>query len=265
MGKIKIVLKMKKIFWSMRKMAFKWMKSKKLPNWYMDDLNLIIKQRGDNRIFENINHWPILNEKYIEAGEAKGHYFHQDLYAAQKIYENKPIKHVDIGSRIDGFVAHVASYRNIELMDIRPLKSSITNVTFREANLLELTSDLENYCDSISSLHVIEHFGLGRYGDPIDYFGYIKALDNIKVILQKDGLFYFSVPIGPQRIEFNAHRVFSLEYLIQILKERYLIVEFSYVNDEGYFYRNFKLNEEDISSNLNCNYGCGIFVLKNNK
>jgi hypothetical protein len=55
MGKIKIVLKMKKILWSMRKMAFKWMKSKKLPNWYMDDLNLIIKQRGENRIFENIN------------------------------------------------------------------------------------------------------------------------------------------------------------------------------------------------------------------
>jgi hypothetical protein len=198
----------------------------------------------------------------VEAGEAKGHYFHQDLYEAQKIYENNAIKHVYIGSRIDGFVAHVASYRKIELLDIRPLKTPITNVSFREANLLELPSELENYCNSISSLHVIEHFGLGRYGDPIDYFGYIKALDNIKFILQKNGLFYFSVPIGPQRIEFNAHRVFSLEYLVQTLKERFSILEFSIVDDNGELHTNIKLNPDMVKSNCNCNYGCGIFVLR---
>lgn len=73
---------------------------------------------------------------------------------------------------------------------------------------MELPAGMVNYCDSISSLHAIEHFGLGRYGDPIDYFGYLKALQNIAKIVKTGGTFYFSVPIGPQRIEFNAHRVF---------------------------------------------------------
>jgi hypothetical protein len=75
----------------------------------------------------------------------------------------------------------------------------------------------KNYCDSISSLHAIEHFWLGRYGDRIDINGYIKGLNTIYWMLKKWGIFYFSVPIGPQRIEFNAHRVFSLKYLVELL------------------------------------------------
>lgn len=95
---------------------------------------------------------------------------------------------------------------------------------------------LVNYCDSISSLHVIEHFGIGRYGDPIDYFGYLKAINNITKILKSGGIFYFSVPIGPQRIEFNAHRVFSVAYLINILSQNFEIRSFSYVNDTEDFF-----------------------------
>lgn len=90
-------------------------------------------------------------------------------------------------------------------------------------------------------------------------------MDNIKIILKGEGLFYFSVPIGPQRIEFNAHRVFSLEYLIEILKERFSIIEFSYVDDSGDFHTNMKLDKENVKSNFNCHYGCGIFILQNNK
>ena len=99
-----------------------------------------------------------------------------------------------------------------------------------------------NSCDSISSLHAIEHFGLGRYGDTIDYFGHIKAIKRITEILTTGGIFYFSVPIGEQRIEFNAHRVFSVEYLIDLLKKDYSILRFSYVNDNGDFFENVKLS-----------------------
>ena len=87
-----------------------------------------------------------------------------------------------------------------------------------------LPNDLINYYDSISSLHAIEHFGLGRYGDPIDYYGFEKAIDNISKLLEISGHFYFSVPIGPQRIEFNAHRVFSIKFLnimVFIVKSRF--------------------------------------------
>ena len=126
---------------------------------------------------------------------------------------------------------------------------------------MELPSDLMNYCDSVSSLHVIEHFGLGRYGDPIDYFGYLKAIDNISKILVSGGTFYFSVPIGPQRIEFNAHRVFSVEHLLQILSKKFIIDTFSYVDDRGDFFEKVELTEDRIKSNFSCNFGCGIFIL----
>ena len=264
MGKFRILRNMKKFLYRIKKLFLINLGIKRLPDWYFNDLDLIIKQKEYDQTFQIISQYPIVNEKNSDAGNAQGHYFHQDLYSAQKIYENNPIKHVDIGSRIDGFVAHVASYRKIELLDIRPFNDSITNVIFREANLLDLPADLEDYCDSISSLHVIEHIGLGRYGDPIDYWGYLKALDNVKFILKEGGLFYFSVPIGPQRIEFNAHRVFSLEYLIQILNERFRILEFAYVDDKGDLHIDIELNDDNIKSNFDCYWGCGIFILQNN-
>ena len=37
--------------------------------------------------------------------------------------------------------------------------------------------------DSLSCLHAIEHFGLGRYSDPIDINGHIKGLENMISLL----------------------------------------------------------------------------------
>lgn len=94
----------------------------------------------------------------------------------------------------------MASFREIEVFDIRPIDGKIKNVKFIQANLMDLDKSLIGYCDSISSLHAIEHFGLGRYGDRLDFEGYLKGLNNIYQILKPKGKFYFSVPIGKQRI-----------------------------------------------------------------
>ena len=124
-----------------------------------------------------------------------------------------------------------------------------------------LPEDLIDYTDSISSLHALEHFGLGRYGDPLDYYGYLKGLASITKILKTGGRFYFSVPIGEQRIEFNAHRVFSVSYLIKILSEDYKIENFSFVNDKGDFIKNQLLDPTLAEISYGCKYGCGIFEL----
>jgi SAM-dependent methyltransferase len=205
---------------------------------------------------------PVLSERNEEGGIMKGAYFHQDLYVAQKIFESKPIKHLDIGSRVDGFVAHVASFRKIEIIDIRPITSSVTNISFRQADLMLMPEELTNYYDSVSSLHAIEHFGLGRYGDPIDYFGHIKAINNIAKILKTDGIFYFSVPMGPQRIEFNEQRVFSLKYLLNLVKSSFKLISFAYVNDAGELIIDAELTDKYINNNFNCYCGCAIFTLK---
>lgn len=74
--------------------------------------------------------YPMLADKYDKNGNLEDHYFYQDLLVASRVFENKPVKHVDIGSRIDGFVTHVASFREIEVFDIRPLKITNSNIRF---------------------------------------------------------------------------------------------------------------------------------------
>ena len=233
------------------------------------DLGNFIRDRG---VFERdmskmeekwpIESYPILGDRYASSGTASGHYFHQDLLVAQRIFLAGPQKHVDIGSRVDGFIAHVASFREIEVFDIRPMEILIPNVRFVKMDLMEDRPDYTDYCDSISSLHTIEHFGLGRYGDRIDVNGHLKGLDSIYRMLKKRGIFYFSVPIGRQRVEFNAHRVFSPRYLFDLLKGRFELLSFSYVDDAGMLHANITPDETALERDFGCEYGCGIFELR---
>lgn len=228
---------------------------------YFTDKKELAKQRGANNLFPFGSNRIVIEDRTAESGSASGHYFHQDLLIAKKIYENKPVRHVDIGSRIDGFVAHVAVFREIEVFDIREQNNEIKNIIFRKADLMKLPDEMLEYTDSISALHSIEHFGLGRYGDPIDYYGHEKAILNITKILKRGGKFYFSVPVGPQRINFNAHRVFSLQYLIDLLSVNFKIDAFSFVDDLGSLAENIPLIQSEIDRNYGCFYGCGIFEL----
>lgn len=232
--------------------------------FYFNDYSKIKKQKGDDTKFYFGSNYPILNERFSESGTMSGHYFHQDLFVARKIFINNPIRHLDIGSRTDGFVSHVAVFREIEIIDIREQKSKVKNILFRKANLMQLPDNMINSCDSISSLHAIEHFGLGRYGDPIDYNGYLKAITNINKILKIGGKFYFSVPIGDQRIEFNAHRVFSVRYLLDLFATNFILDSFSFVDDNGDFFENCELTPTELDRNYGCHYGCGIFELTKN-
>lgn len=231
--------------------------------YFIRDLNKIKTQRISTiKEFPFGKYYPCLNERFTDSGSTKGHYFHQDLLVARRIYLNNPSIHIDIGSRMDGFVAHVASFRSIEVIDIRPLSSSVPNIIFKQADMMApLMNSLVGYSDSLSCLHALEHFGLGRYGDTVNYDGYILGLNNLYRILKRKGKLYLSVPIGLQRIEFNAHRVFSVKYLLECFDGKYEIDQFSFVDDKGELHENVSLNEVDINNNFGCNYGCGIFEM----
>lgn len=204
--------------------------------------------------------YPCIDDRYSNGGQASGHYFHQDLLVASKVFEKNPRNHIDVGSRIDGFVAHVASFRPVSVIDIRPLASNVRNIEYLQADMMaELPVEFVDVADSVSCLHALEHFGLGRYGDPVCWDGHLKGFRNLMRMLKKGGTLYLSVPIGEQRIEFNAHRVFSVRYLLKMLKPYVKIADFSFVDDKGELHESIPLDDQGIVTNFGCEYGCGIF------
>ena len=166
---------------------------------------------------------PCLHDRYEEGGATKSEYFWQDLLVARAIHAAKPVKHVDIGSRVDGFVAHVASFREIEVFDVRPISTTVPGVVFHQADLMDRASlpkaEELGYCDSLSCLHTIEHFGLGRYGDPINPQGYKGGIANMAQLLRPGATFYLSTPIGQERVEFNANWVFDPRSIVRCAED----------------------------------------------
>src|ERR1700737_2012841 len=98
--------------------------------WFYYDYRNLKRQLAGDTAFPFTQWHPIFTDKFLDSGVLSGYYFHQDLLIAQRIFLNNPQKHVDIGSRTDGFVAHVAVFREIEVFDIRTLISKVDNIKF---------------------------------------------------------------------------------------------------------------------------------------
>ena len=204
--------------------------------------------------------FPILSDWADQAGAASGAYFHQDLLVARRIYEANPQRHVDVGSRIDGFVAHVAVFREIEVLDIRPMRSQIRNVRFIQADLMRSTPELAASTDSLSCLHALEHFGLGRYGDPIDPTGHLKGFRSLIELLKPGATFYLSFPIGRPRVEFNAHRVFDCQEVLSWPGSELLRLDtFDFVDDDGTVHEDIGLDALRVQC-AQLEHGCGIYT-----
>ena len=171
-----------------------------------------------------------LSDWHDSAGSC-GYYFWQDLWAARKIFQAKPSEHFDIGSRIDGFIAHVLSFMPITMIDIRPLPFEIENLKFIQADATNLENISDNSIESLSSLCAPEHFGLGRYGDPIDPEACFNAMKAMQRVLKQGGHLYIAVPVGDENsVAFNAHRIFKPELIIDTFNELKL-TDFSVFSD----------------------------------
>ena len=232
--------------------------------FYLRDLRAFRKMLPDGAEWRFGMFKPMLEDREAYGGIASGHYFHQDLLVARRIHKANPRRHIDVGSRIDGFVAHVASFRNVEVIDIRPMETNAANITFLQVDITEqLQPDFVGICDSLSCLHALEHFGLGRYGDRVDPYGYKPGFANLVTMLEPQGILYFSVPIGRQRIEFNSQRIFSLSYLLDMFRSHELdLLSFSYVDDRGDLIENADLSPDRMRVLGNLSNGCGIFELR---
>jgi hypothetical protein len=185
----------------------------------------------------------------------------QDLWAAKKVFENKPAIHYDIGSKVDGFIAHLLSFgMKTVLIDIRELETYGTeNLTFIKENATMLTSIETDSIESLSALCSIEHFGLGRYGDPIEPDAHLKAFQNMQRVMKAGGNLYLSVPVADEcRVDFHYHRVYSVPYILDCFASMQL-VEFSYNSRKGL------VKDVDINMNFDYSYNVGLFHFKKKK
>jgi hypothetical protein len=219
---------------------------------YLTDWLAFSRQSGSWSV-KAVDSYPCLADR-LPTTPFDPHYFYQGNWLARRLAEAKPRQHVDIGSSaltIGVLSAHVPTI----FVDYRPL-------VVRQNGLACVAGDINSlpFADwsvtSLSCLHVIEHIGLGRYGDPLNVDGARLAAEELQRLVGQGGTLYLSTPIGRQRVCFNAHRVFAPATILSLFSQLQL-ARFSYVSDDGTLH-------ENVSPALvpELEYGCGFFEFR---
>jgi hypothetical protein len=197
-----------------------------------------------------LDFYPCIKDKTIKTG-FDAHYVYHTSWAARKVKEVNPYVHTDISSSLY-FSGIVSAFVPVNFYDYRPADLSLSNLKSTHADLSRLEF-ADNSINSLSCMHTVEHIGLGRYGDPINSSSDLQAIDELKRVLSVGGSLLFVVPVGLPKIEYNAHRIYSYEMIIEYFKDLEL-KEFSLVTDIG----NFIENADSILVKEQ-KYGCGCF------
>ncbi len=185
------------------------------------------------------------------------HYVYHTGWAARVLARLKPAHHVDIGSSLF-FVSTVSAHVPMTHYDYRPPAFAIPGAEVGAADLLAL-SFADDSIPSLSCMHVIEHVGLGRYGDTLDPMGDARAAAELKRVLAPGGYLLFVTPVGRPEIHFNAHRIYSFE-AVTALFEGLELAEFALITDkrDGATL----VMDADPARVAKQRYGCGCFLFR---
>ena len=196
--------------------------------------------------------YPQLHDRH-PTHEIGGQYFFMSAWAMRRILAARPTTHLDIAGNVN-FVAALSASLPVTFLDYRPLEVTLSGLTSIPGDILALPM-ADNSQESVSCLHVAEHIGLGRYGDPLDPAGTRKAAGELARILAPGGILYFALPVGSPRTCFNAHRVHTAVQIRDYFAGLEL-VEYSGLDDNGQFHEHVPVDTFDRSS-----YACGMFRL----
>lgn len=194
--------------------------------------------------------YPCIKDKTIKTG-FDAHYVYHTSWAARKVKEINPAFHTDISSSLF-FCGILSAFVPVDFYDYRPADLKLSDLSSTSIDLTKLSFP-DNSIRSLSCMHTVEHIGLGRYGDPIDAVADLKAIKELIRVLAPGGSLLFVVPVGEPRIEYNAHRIYSYEMVMEYFKDLTLN-EFSLVDDAGQFIE--KASSELVKKQK---YGCGCF------
>ncbi len=183
--------------------------------------------------------------------EIDHHYIYLNAWAARRVLARQPAEHVDVGSQLS-FTSVLSAALPVRVVEFRPVPLNLDGIGFVEGSILALPFSSGSLV-SVSCLHVIEHIGLARYGDPLDPAGTLKAARELARVLAPGGELLLGLPLGRARVCFNAHRIHDSAQVLAMFAGLRL-VEFSGVDDAGRFAENRPLAELD-----GCEYACGFF------
>ncbi|MDD5570110.1 MAG: DUF268 domain-containing protein [Bacteroidales bacterium] len=185
------------------------------------------------------------------------HYTYHPAWAARILNKTKPGLHIDISSSVS-FCTMVSAFIPVKFYDYRITKLKLPGLECGQADLTSLPFE-NNSVLSLSCMHVLEHIGLGRYGDDMDYDGDLKAINELKRVLAINGNLLLVVPVGKPIIQFNGQRIYSYEQILEHFNDLKLI-EYSLIPDNVADVGILKNASNEISSKQE--YGCGCFWFK---
>lgn len=240
----------------------------KIPfaRWVYNEIQLFLNRMKFNREFNDYkklslkfdnrfelkwsDRWACLNDKTSQT-LFDAHYVYHTAWAARKVADLKPGFHVDLSSSLY-FSAITSAFVPVKFFDFRPAKLNLNNFDSDFADIKKLSFE-DKSLYSLSCMHVVEHIGLGRYGDEFDPEGDLKAIKELKRVLADEGHLFFVVPIGKPKIQFNAHRIYAYNQIIDYFSDLHLH-EFSLISDNGEFFTDASPELADKQK-----YGCGCF------
>jgi glycosyltransferase involved in cell wall biosynthesis len=230
---------------------------KKLKSYllYKKEYQVFKSTHEERFLVEDKDKSPCLDDKNGTTSFDK-HYTYHTAWAARKVKEINPKEHVDISS-LTYFSTLVSAFIPIRFYDYRPAIIELEDFSCNHADITELPFE-NNEIHSLSCMHVVEHIGLGRYGDPLDVDGDLKAIEELKRVVSVDGYLLFVVPIGKAKIMFNAHRIYSYKQVLEYF-DTFELLEFTLIPDQSS--EGLIINATEEQSDIQ-NYACGCFMFK---
>lgn len=217
---------------------------------YIGEFNKLKKDSNNRFEIKWSDAYPCLNDKTTYTPFDQ-HYTYHPAWAARILAKTKPTLHHDFSSIIN-FSTVLSAFIPVKFYDYRPADIQLSNWSGHFANLEKLDI-ASNSLESVSCMHTIEHIGLGRYGDVLDANADITAINQLQRITKQGGNILFVTPVGKQKIEFNAHRIYSYQLILEMFNQCTL-KEFSLIPDTGGLIENAPSELVEKQQ-----YACGCF------
>ena len=175
--------------------------------WYWENLH-----EYSERASEPVYPTHIFDEREGDAVSEDLFGVYQDTWAASRVLRQKPPWLLDVGGTAR-YVAFLSLFLPVTLVDVRETGLTLGNLTFTQGDVTALPFE-DDSAPMVSCLSVIEHIGLGRYGDAIDPSGAERACSELQRVLAPGGRLLVSAPVGDTvQTHFNMHRVLTPEQI----------------------------------------------------